>query len=1237
VAQHWAAHGSLVFCDVSGFTRLSEKLARQGKSGAEELVTNLSAIYTALLSATEDGGDLLKFSGDALVIFYEGDDHAARAVHAAQGMRRMLARVGAIETSQGRVRLRMSTGIHSGEFRFLLCGDDHLDLLPAGPGVSTTVEMEAAADAGEILLSEATAATLAPAALGTAKAGGVLLRRQPPLSPLGAYVHADVPNAVAARFVPRILRDRLGVAGAENEHRQCTIAFLQFRGSDVVLAEHGPDELFERLQVLTIAVQEATARYEVCLVGTDIDVDGGRFMLAAGAPFASPDDEGRMVRTCLEILSQDLGLSIRIGVNRGHVFGGDVGAPFRRTYSLMGDATNLAARIMGRTPPGGLLVHRSVLERAFDRFESEPVPPFSVKGRSGLVDARLVHRLADDGPTVPTDAPLVGRRAELRSLSEAMRRADGGGGVVVELVGEPGVGNSRLLRELAARSGGRRYLHLACDPYDRSSAYSAARSLLRDVLGIAREASRAAAGREVQTRIRELAPDLERYAPLLGPIIHADLPPTPEVAELADRFRLGRTHAVATRLLGAALPAAVIGIDDASWMDEASARLFADVLRRTRDRRWLVVITRRSDERGLHSGLGYGAEVVPVRPLSGRDSRALVQAAAGDRPLPPRPLEAVVERGGGNPLFLLELVASARHGVDGALPESVEAIVASRIDRLSLADRAVLRDVAVLGTSFGADAVDGVFGPSGLRSDDDALWRRLSPFVTRTPDGFAFRSSLHRDTAYEGLTFTRRRELHALVAAWLEASAGDAPEAAQALSRHYHLAERWDRSWRHALRAGDHARSGFAHVEAARAYRWAIDAARRLEGVGGPELERVAEQLGDEEELAGRYVRARDAYRLARRYADRELDRARLMHKEGVVEERVGHYQRSLTWYSRGLKLAETVPQEAARAAMRAELEVAYAGVRFRQGKLEACASWCHQALRDAEEVGAVTTQAHAYYLLEAAWGVLGDPRADEVRGRSLPLYEQVGDLLGQGNVLNNLGITAYYRGAWDDALGLYRRSRDAFIRVGDDVAAATAANNIAEILSDQGRLGPAEDLLREALAIWRSVEYPIGVALAISNLGRLALRAGEPAAALVEFDEALRRFTDVGSGSFVLETRARQAEAYLALGRVGEASDEAGDVAASADREGAGVLAAAATRVQALALIASGESGLGTSYLRDALARARALGADHEVALTLVALADHDTVRRVERRSEAQGILARLGVLSPDLASGPR
>src|SRR5690349_9214413 len=172
--------GTLAFVDISGFTAMSEQLSSLGKAGAEEVTDVMNTTFSALLDkAYELGGGLLKFGGDALLLLYQGEDHAPRAARAAFEMRSTLRAIGRPRTSAGTVQLRMHAGLHSGRFQFFLVGESHRELLVTGPAATRTVEMEGASEAGEILISPETAAELDPATLGDEKGSGRLLQAAP--------------------------------------------------------------------------------------------------------------------------------------------------------------------------------------------------------------------------------------------------------------------------------------------------------------------------------------------------------------------------------------------------------------------------------------------------------------------------------------------------------------------------------------------------------------------------------------------------------------------------------------------------------------------------------------------------------------------------------------------------------------------------------------------------------------------------------------------------------------------------------------------------------------------------------------------------------------------------------------------------------------------------------------------------------------------------------------------------
>jgi len=205
--------GTIAFVDISGFTAMSERLSSRGRAGAEEVTEVMNATFAALLGvAYGQGGGLLKFGGDALLLLYDGDDHAARAARAAFEMRRTLRAIGRPRTSAGAVQLKMHAGLHSGLFQFFLVGESHRELLVTGPAASRTVTMEAASEAGEILLSPECAAAIDEDVVGDPKGEGFLLRAAPSargaVEPLpgvdGTRLEMAVPGSRASTVMPRL-------------------------------------------------------------------------------------------------------------------------------------------------------------------------------------------------------------------------------------------------------------------------------------------------------------------------------------------------------------------------------------------------------------------------------------------------------------------------------------------------------------------------------------------------------------------------------------------------------------------------------------------------------------------------------------------------------------------------------------------------------------------------------------------------------------------------------------------------------------------------------------------------------------------------------------------------------------------------------------------------------------------------------------------------------------------------
>jgi class 3 adenylate cyclase/tetratricopeptide (TPR) repeat protein len=1229
---------TVVFADISGFTTLSERLARRGgREGAEELTETIDTTFSALLGvANRYGGGLLKHGGDALLLLFEGEGHVARACDAAVGMRRALRSIGRLRTSAGAVTLRMSQGVHSGEFHLFLVGESHRELLIAGLSATCVVAMEHAAGAGDILLSPATAERLPGRCLGAAKGPGVLLAAAAAVdaAPVGAVERAVASEDIAACLSTAV---RAHVVGGPPppEHRNVTVAFLRFEGTDGLIAREGPDGAAAVLDELVTIVQRAVDEQDVCFLESDVDADGGKLMLTAGAPRIIGDDDERMLLALRRVVEAEPLLPVRIGVNRGNVFCGDLGTSYRRKYAVMGDTVNLAARLTGKAPPGTICVTSGPLERSPTRFTLTELEPFAVKGKRRPVSAWLA------GPAIGSRArekvaerfPLVGRQRELAALDEALALVRGGSGRLVEIVGEPGIGKTRLLEELRNRAPELQRLHATCEAYTASTPYVAWRELLRQLIGVAADADDDVVLERLRARVQEADPELAAWEPLLAIALDVSAPSTPDVDALAEAFRSARLHEVVVRFLRRVLTGpTLLEFADAHLMDHASAALLAAVARAATDAPWLVVVTRRDTGSGFAAAPGRGVVRLELAPLRPDDALALAEAVTDDTPLPPHVVELAVERSGGSPQFLRDLLrAAAAGGGADSLPESIEAAAMARLDLLSPEDRALICRAAVLGVSFDPRLLADVLGLR-MRLPDERTWARLWRYFEPTPDGhMRFKRPIVRDAAYGNLPFRTRRMLHAWVGERLEREAGEhADEQAAMLSLHFVRAGETAKAWRYARVAADRASDRFAYADAAELYHRALDAARLLDVAPGQRAA-VWEALGDAQTRTGELAAAHNAFTAARRLVGADPVRsAGLLHRHARVDFLAGRVLAAVRWTRRGLRMLDGVEGREA-AGCRAHLAATLATLRQRQGRMEEAIVLCRGAIAEAQPAGADAALANACFILDWALVESGRARDAVYSGRALRLYANLGHLERQAAVLNNMGGFAYRDGRWDEAVDLYRQSAQLKLRAGDPGSSAFGDCNVAEVLADQGRLEEAEALLRRTRRTWRATGHEWGVASADALLGRAAVRDGRHDEGIALLRQAYLAFRELKTTDDATWVEALTAEAYAMSGRA-EAALNAADLLLAGLPSGAR-LTALLHRVRGFAFAQLGDLASAEDALEASLAEARAQQEDYEIAVTLDAL-QHIASRTgrsepPDRRAECDALLARLDVIA--------
>src|SRR5439155_25855247 len=230
--------------------------------------------------------------------------------------------------------------------------------------------------------------------VGAAKGQGLLLQKEPPgeTGTLKLTEPPAVPPETLVRCLSPAIRTHVLGGGGMPEHRPVTIAFIRFEGTDALIEDRGVPATAEALHKLVSAVETAVEEQGVSFLASDVDADGGKLILTGGAPKITGNDEERMLLALTRIAASDLPLPIRIGVHRGAVFAGDIGPKYRRTYTVMGDAVNLTARLMAKAEPGKIYATGDVLERSTTQFETTKLEPFVVKGKAEAVQAWSVGR-----------------------------------------------------------------------------------------------------------------------------------------------------------------------------------------------------------------------------------------------------------------------------------------------------------------------------------------------------------------------------------------------------------------------------------------------------------------------------------------------------------------------------------------------------------------------------------------------------------------------------------------------------------------------------------------------------------------------------------------------------------------------------------------------------------------------------------------------------------------------------
>ncbi|MGZ4206708.1 MAG: ABC transporter substrate-binding protein [Actinomycetota bacterium] len=621
-------------------------------------------------------------------------------------------------------------------------------------------------------------------------------------------------------------------------------------------------------------VDEAIARIihtVESLGGTVKDIAGDGVLALFGAPVAHEDDAERAVRAALEVVREIdgyaaevrqgwglEGFGVRLGIDTGPVVLGAVGAGRKVELGAYGDTVNVAARLQAAARPGVVLVTDATRRSVHDIFDWSEPAQLSLKGKANPVIAYEARALrAGAFRERAAQAPFVGRAQEFATAQGVVADVIDGGGRLLFITGEAGIGKSRLLAEIrdaAERPGSERapiWLEGRCVSYGDSMPYLPFRDLLRGWLRLAVDEPEARARVMLRRRLSQLFGErlLEIY-PYLGGLLGVSLEPdaAERLAALSPEALQYRTFEVVGTLFERLAQDAplIVALEDVHWADPTSLMLLERLLPMTEQAALLLVITHRGErdhpswrlKEDAVRELPHRTKEIALDSLSGDANRELLRALVAGAELPSQLEDRLLSDAEGNPFYMEELVRSLidagalvpsdghwqfDHEVPLDIPPTIERVVVARIDRLNSVGREVVTAAAVLGRQFSLPLLEGVaIEPATVRDSLRELMRLdLFREGRRWPQPeYRFKHALIQEAAYKAILSSKRTTLHRKAAEWLERNnEGAEDDAAGLLAFHWLRAADEDKAIRYLLRAGDKARLEYALDEAIEHYR----------------------------------------------------------------------------------------------------------------------------------------------------------------------------------------------------------------------------------------------------------------------------------------------------------------------------------------------------------------------------------------------------------------------------------
>ncbi len=1141
----------VAFADVSGFTAMSEKLATIGREGAEALTGILNTYFTEMISRIEEGGGFVgKFGGDAMTIFFPVEDGeelcqvGQRAVTISLDLQKKMADFQDVVTKAGKFSLGMKIGIASGNVLFKVVGPDvdgGKEFLLAGIPLDRAAEAEHHGVSGQVVVSQKL--TKSCNLEGSTLDDGFLLLDAEQKCPVEAilsdpdFFNQDWLNISKYFIDPAVYkRMELGI-GSVGEIRRVSVIFMSFTGLDYDV----DSTVGEKLEVVYEWVYGLTRRYGGSINKVDMGDKGSKLIITFGTPTAHENDEELAVHCGLELVRgndklREMGVEQRLGIASGVVFAGEVGAPCRQEYTVMGSVVNLSARLMAKSKPGQLLVDPATHERAQKPFMFSEPQMMKFKGIKEPMPTYSVIGLKDKSKPVVSGKrlPFVGRQNEMEIIRSQIARVIAGKMSVLVVRGEPGVGKSRLAQESLnhAVANGFKTSGGEALSYAKRSPYLIWISILRRLIGLPSAGSGKEALKQLETVVKESDAEHVYRLPIVAGVLGIQCGENSITQHFDAQLRQENLFDFVVeylRFLSQSQPILFL-FEDSQWIDRNSLALITYVIRNLLDSPILILFVRRPYNQKFKSDYipkieqSSASVDIGLSELNREETEALVLQNLGVDRINQGLMDFIYDASHGNASFAEQLlenlkslerikiipdsegegrVAEQESDLsDVEVPDSLSSLIMSQLDRLQPVPKLTVKLAAAVGRQFQEEIVTGSYPVEMETADIIKSIKNLEThdIIQTAADAdlynYIFKNLLTLEVAYDSLLFAHRREYHRRIGSCLEALYPETlNEWYEDLARHFAQSDDDDRAVKYLWKAGDKALDLFANEAAENYYTQAVDRSpvekdpatrfkllsmrSKVFAIEGKnelqkhDLDELLEIAGTLDDNNGKV----NTLGTLARYFYRAHD---LSEMKRVIDQ--------------AQEILETIDYPFGRFNINDKIAIWH----FVQNKHEEALKYWQTCMQDAEEMKDKKGMSVALTNCGLAYKALGDyDQALEFYNRSVKIDREISNIKSEAVNLGNIGVLYHQRGEYEKALEVYQEALSIAKSIGSKQIQSYYLGNLAMIYQAKGERDRALVSHKELLELSTTIGFHRSQVASLINIGTWYIEFGD-------FDKAI-------------------------------------------------------------------------------------------------------------------------------------